>query len=355
MTTYPQQSSADFVLRSPDALVAAVPYLVGFHPSESAVLVWIEQRRVTLTQRLDLPSGPGDRAAWMEAMWGHRAADTADEVILVLVTARTDVERLRADVAIRASRSGVHLRDALRVDDTRWWSLLCENEACCPPEGRAIDQRTSDAVAAEFTVRGSAPLPDRDAVVASLAPDPVAVLGVRALLAARDNVPAQGSELEIWRDEHIAHILGVLRTGTGGTSAPVSAADRATVILGLRDVRVRDTVLWEMARRQPEPLRDALEILVRCVASAPAGTVAPVATCCSLVAWLCGDGVRATVAAQRALADESGYSLAQLMAASLGAGLPPTTWRDATASLSRDECRHGVGARERRGNRRRAS
>ena len=44
------------VLRGPDAVIAAIPYLLGFHPQDSIVIVWMRERRICLTQRMDLAS-----------------------------------------------------------------------------------------------------------------------------------------------------------------------------------------------------------------------------------------------------------------------------------------------------------
>lgn len=113
------------------------------------------------------------------------------------------------------------------------------------------------------------------------------------------------------------------------------------LVAGLRDVRVRDTVLWECARMAGDERMAALSVLMVGLRCAPTGAVAPVATCCALVAWLAGDGARASVAVERALADDPAYSLAQLLVQSLAAGMPPGAWQQATAGLSRIECRHG--------------
>jgi hypothetical protein len=42
-------------VRRPDDLLAVIPYLVGFHPDESVVAVFIKSGRVLLTARMDLP------------------------------------------------------------------------------------------------------------------------------------------------------------------------------------------------------------------------------------------------------------------------------------------------------------
>jgi len=76
--------------------------------------------------------------------------------------------------------------------------------------------------------------------------------------------------------------------------------------------------------------------------AAPAGHVAPVATCTAIAAWLQGDGVRANAALERALEDDREYALGWLVAQSIMNGLPPQTWRGVMSTLSESDCRAGV-------------
>ena len=57
----------------------------------------------------------------------------------------------------------------LRANDGRFWSYLCDAPECCPPEGKSYEI-VGSAVAAAATVAGCVALPDRGAVVRSLAP-----------------------------------------------------------------------------------------------------------------------------------------------------------------------------------------
>jgi hypothetical protein len=49
MTTEP------VTLRSANELLAVVPYLLGFHPSDSIVALCMRERRIGLIQRIDIP------------------------------------------------------------------------------------------------------------------------------------------------------------------------------------------------------------------------------------------------------------------------------------------------------------
>lgn len=342
MTPTPVPALDTLVLRSPDALVAAVPYLLGFHPRESVVAVWLQDRRIALTQRLDLPPSAADHPAWLAAMWHHPMSGCADELLVVIASAQPADPDLVALITDRATASAIEVRDVLRVDEGRWWSLLCADEECCPVQGRTVEAATASAVAAEFTLAGRAPLADRESLEASLGPDQVKQALVEAALAAAPEVP-RGAAREAWRDERITSALRLLCHGrAAGWQRAEGIAD---LLRGLDDVRVRDTVLWEVSQAGPETLQGVLDRLSFVLRSAPPGHAAPVASCTAVVAWLLGDGALAHIAVDRALGDDCDYSLALLLSASLRAGLPPAAWRESMGSLTRDDCRHGADGR----------
>lgn len=341
----PRRPDETLLLRSPDALVAALPYLLGFSPQESAVLLWLRRGRILLTQRIDLPDPSDDPAPWLGAVWGHTAASSADELILVLVTDRADAAAIAIRVLDEAGARDLLVRDALRVDAGRWWSLLCDDASCCGPQGRPVDAAVAATVAAEFAIIGRAPLADRESLVRGMSADPEGIESVRGRVQVTADLLARMPRraLERWRDHTIGETLSQFDRATRAqdrTSAP-QPEEVAMLVAGLRDVRVRDTVLWECARMAGDERMAALSVLMVGLRCAPAGAVAPVATCCALVAWLAGDGARASVAVERALADDPAYSLAQLLVQSLSAGMPPEAWQQATAGLTRSECRHG--------------
>ena len=68
-----------------------------------------------------------------------------------------------------ARKAGINLRDFLRVEDGRYWSYLCGDEACCPAAGTSFDP-DSDSAAAAMAAAGIPVLADRAAVAARVAP-----------------------------------------------------------------------------------------------------------------------------------------------------------------------------------------
>ena len=146
-------------------------------------------------------------------MWHHPMSEAADELILVVASTQPADPALLTLVLDRAADAGIEVRDALRIDGGRWWSLLCTDEGCCPSEGREVEAATAAAVAAEFTVIGRAPMAAREDLEASLGPVEAEVALVAAALDALPGMPI-GAAREPWRDARIVSALGLPRRGS---------------------------------------------------------------------------------------------------------------------------------------------
>ncbi|MHB1164527.1 MAG: DUF4192 domain-containing protein [Candidatus Nanopelagicales bacterium] len=354
-------------LSSPDAFLASIPHMIGFPPTDSIVIVGLgpdhpgAASTVRVTQRFDRPPAgiAGDEARQLAAQATEPMIRSGSTEVIIAVFADQypdpDSELPDAplvDALITALDDGdVGIRDALYTDGTSRWSYGCDNPSCCPPTGRVIPEKVRTLVAAEFALAGSAMVDSRETLAAEVAPTDAAAraqvaVQVRAAEQARDDaLAAPGTNptsttdgpsggREDWREQSITQIAAV----TSG--APAGTPELARVAVGLGDIRVRDTVLWDLM----QPTADtsaAIAGLASTVRHAPEGHVAPAATVLAICHWTTGDGARADAALQRAHDDDPDYSLAALVRTSLGAGLPPQSWRDALAGLTRDTCRHG--------------
>jgi hypothetical protein len=90
----------------------------------------------------------------------------------------------------------------------------------------------------------------------------------------------------------------------------------------LTDSRSRDEAWQRMLAVAP---RDEHETLWRdVVRRLPDRYVAPAATLLALAAWRAGDGAVASIAVDRALAADPGYTLAELVLQALNAGISPS-------------------------------
>ena len=133
-------------ITGPAALVEAVPYLLGFTPTESLVIVGLAAKTVTVTVRADLDGLTPDQITEL----AHTLRDKADATAKIALTYGSTADP--EPVAAAARAAGLQLAEHLRVAEGRYWSLTCPIEGCCLPEGRPIPQ--AGAVAAEFVLAG---------------------------------------------------------------------------------------------------------------------------------------------------------------------------------------------------------
>ncbi|KAB1937146.1 DUF4192 domain-containing protein [Micromonospora sp. ALFpr18c] len=317
---------AQLSVRSPADLIAAVPYLLGFHPADSVVAVALRGRQIIFAARADLPdpsTDPGDRARHLAGVIRRQGAEAAT------VVGYGPPERVTPSVdAVRAALAGVGLEvlDALRVTDGRWWSYLCTEADCCPPEGRRYDP-AANQVTASAVFAGQVALPDRAALAAQVAPvDGAAREAVRAATAR-----AELRLTELVEGAPASDLLGGRALRSAGVAA-VREAQRAQ----RRSVRLDDDeVAWLSLLLTHLPIRDhawertdgrdrdiALWTDVLCRAE-PDLIAAPGALL-AFAAWRAGQGALAAVALERVLTLHPDYSLAQLLDDLLRRGVPPS-------------------------------
>jgi hypothetical protein len=321
----------------PADILAVVPYLMGFHPRLSFVVIGAAgpRRRIELGFRYDLPDPPGAAAA----------AEIADHAVAVLSQRGANMVigigygpgRLVTPVAdafaAAVGQRRLELRELLRVEDNRYWSYLCANVACCPAEGTRFDYQSHPAAAA-MTVAGLAAYPDRDAVAATLAPltgeaaramDEAidrACLKAQALMdRAKRNGPGNPLRLVISQGRRaVREAIGVYREG-----GRITSEDRlAWLAVSLIHLAVRDDA-W--ARMVPEHRQAHLALWADIVRRAEGPWLPAPASLLAFTAWQAGDGTLANIALDRALAADPEYSMAMLLREILAAGVPPSEAR----------------------------
>ncbi|MFI7574403.1 DUF4192 domain-containing protein [Micromonospora sp. NPDC049497] len=311
-------------VRSPADLVAAVPYLLGFHPTDSLVVVAMRGRRVTFAARLDLPApaDPVTPARHLAVVVARQAAETATVLGYGPATRVTPgVDAIRAALA----DEGIPVLDALRVTDGRYWSYLCAEPECCPPDGTPYDVSAS-AVTAAAVFAGQVALPDRAALVAQVAP--VQGADRAALTRAAERAErrltdlldrASRTDLTSGRSVRVAGTAAVRLALRGQRRGRRLTDDEvAWLALLLTDVTVRDFA-WERTDGRDEDIALWADVLRR---AEPEFVAAPGALL-AFAAWQAGQGALAAVALERTLALHPDHSLARLLDDLLRHGVPP--------------------------------
>lgn len=346
-------------LRTPEEVFTAVPYLLGFHPQHSLVVLGLHgpRGRLGVSMRLDL-DGPPDEMA--EVVLRGLTSDGDTAAILVLydpVDHRPeDTTALPTDPLVDAISRGcreasITVRDVLCLAGGRWWSSRCQDLACCPPEGKPLDsvagQERNSLVDVTAVSAGLTALPDRQALRATLepaAPWTHAATGQAMDRFAETLVPrlAQGDQEQV-EDELLALIEDlVLRFG--GRTPSLDVEETARVALGLHLLEVRDTVITWTLRDDAEALQ---RLLVETVRRVGAPEHVPAATVLSWCAYSRGNGALAAVALELVNESDPGYSLARLVDHTLQHGIHPDLLRSTTRATAQEMAERARSARRR--------
>ncbi|GGL00218.1 hypothetical protein Sme01_37210 [Sphaerisporangium melleum] len=314
MTTTP------ILLTSPDDVLGAVPYLLGFHPADSLVVIAFAGRgargRLRVTTRWDLPIPPGELDRLVPLLKQEEVTHTvlAGFGGGALVTPAIDqAMRLLAD-------AGVTVIEALRAEGGRYWSYVCTRVECCPPEGRAYDPVAGE-VAVQAAYDGLVALPDREALRGLVTPTTGAVRekmreATRSVAARlRAEFAAMADPLEI-PGAFVAEGLARVRASphTFRDSGALSDAEAARLGIDLCVIRIRDEV-W--ALMQDDELDAHVGLWSDLTRRLEPAFVPPVASLLAAAAWRRGDSALAGIAVERALEADASYSMANLLAQGL--------------------------------------
>ncbi|MEU0553463.1 DUF4192 domain-containing protein [Dactylosporangium sp. NPDC006015] len=305
-------------LRTPADILAGTPYLFGFHPSDSLVALGVRDKRLRFHMRDDLPDPGEDLDTLADGYGALFARQDVDHVVLIGYGPPERVETLIHATTAAMRRHGIAVHEMLWAHEGRYRSLICESPYCCPTEGQPYDVETS-AVAATATLIGMVALPDRAALVASLAAPtgPALDAAERATRQAQTRLvhspgtPAEGVA-------SIDAALRRVRAGEGLTDEEV-----AWLAFLLHSLPLRDDA-WLRIDRDLDTdldLHDRLwtDVLRRCAPT----FAAPAAMLVAYASWRSGNGVRSRIALDRAFDADPGYRAAKLMAEILDRGLSP--------------------------------
>nr|MBA3488504.1 DUF4192 domain-containing protein [Longispora sp. (in: high G+C Gram-positive bacteria)] len=151
----------------PAELLATVPYILGFHPSDSLVLIGIRDKRLHFAVRAELAecrTHPQSSARHLAAVLVRQEVDGA---VVIGYGTPEHVNEVTAAMRRAALDHGIPVVDVLRVTNGRFFSVDCPDADCCPPEGREFRPDTS-FIAAEATLAGHVALPDRATLTRSI-------------------------------------------------------------------------------------------------------------------------------------------------------------------------------------------
>jgi hypothetical protein len=316
-------------LTSPHDLLAAIPFLIGYHPENSLVLVALKDDSVGMAMRVDMPTDIAPES--YDLLASHFQREAADAALIVAyVDSQSDPEAVLINTSAALLRAGISIKESLIVSDGRYRSMLCHDSECCSPLGSPIPDIDSSRIAAEHVIAGH-PMPFAN------------VSGLVQSIAALPSAMEESWQSEVrtfWIESDSENLIDLQRDGAtavidlaGEYVQGRGAEDRelvARVIGRISDIQVRDYALGshndETADAYWQMWRELLLI-------APRGFVAPIASIFAALAYERGEGALAHKALDRALADDERYSLALLLRRVFTAGWPPQSFSAMRAQL----------------------
>lgn len=165
-------------LSNVESILAYIPHALGFTPTESAVLLLINDNRLEATLRVDLPPASGQATKWATQVASLVSRVKANSVSAVIYTRKNNSEVLPHERTIEALREvlptyAIDLKDAWCASD-RLWSYADKNW-----KELDLDALKVHDVNIQMIATGSAPLENAKSIFAV---DPWAnAEGIRAM------------------------------------------------------------------------------------------------------------------------------------------------------------------------------
>jgi hypothetical protein len=312
MTADQSTPTTTLTARTPEDVLAVVPVVLGFEPTESLVMLTFGCDP-PFHARADLPARPDEVVAMAGSLVDPARRHRVPRVFLLVYSERDSfADRALEQTARALRRAGVEVIDGLRTDGRRWWPV--PGRAGVPAAGVPYDL-SAHPFAAQAVYDGRVVHPSRERLAATVAADPELVGRVVPALAALTGDPPPALDEGAWARELVVRHV---EAGTAPDDAEV-----ARLLRGMLDVRVRDAAWSPLCRPQA---REHVELWADVVRRAPDPLVPAPAALLAFAAWQAGQGALAWCAVDRCVEVDPGYSLAGLVAELLTRAVPPDTW-----------------------------
>lgn len=349
-------------MRTPADIAEALPYLLGFHPSESVVVLGIRGPGRTQggTVRIDIPAveawpaAARELARFLVAVSDHRE-QSPESVVLYLcrdpepapgtadgaaplaaeggpgragAAVRDSLRPLHRELVAAFAAEGVPVAESLCLSAGRWYSFTCFEPGCCPVEGTpvplpgAASPLAAAAAVAGLRLRGTL----RD-LQRALEPSPGTVSDSQIRLY-ESELAAFAAELTASADtaavrERTCALLERAIAAFQAGAETIPDAEAIRLLLGLQDRQARDRAAeWIDPPEAAAAARLWRHLARRCAGPLDRYAVAPLSLL-AWTAWVRGDLPVARVALVRALTADPDYTFASLVYEAVNSGVLP--------------------------------
>jgi hypothetical protein len=318
--------------KGPASLLAAIPYLVGFEPLNSLVLVAFsgKNNRVAVAIRIDLAE-LNQAQLIKNAMSALKQAKENSDIdgVLTVIYAENKWCQYRESISalLDAQREICEISDAMWVEGFRYGSVLCEDSECCPKEGFALPTDTS-LEKLQLISQGKSVLADRAAVENYFrfkSENPKLVKALEKLERSKNKTKNSSWGENLYNRAYV-NLLN--------QSEDLNELAQAELILISKEIPLRDKLISEVLREiqiSQEPLNLLHSIksrLLPLIQNAPKDEAKTVLTILGIWLWQLGESVWAQAAVSQALDTDSSYRLGLLTMSAIKSGLPPWKFAD---------------------------
>ncbi|HEX4191244.1 MAG TPA: DUF4192 domain-containing protein [Marmoricola sp.] len=346
-----------FIAREPVDLLAVVPYVIGFHPEDSVVMLTFgvvgarrpggqqggprdrpQDRGESFHARVDLPVVLDDQRQLALMLLDVAVLHAAARVGLVLYTDDVSAAMSFADQLLPGLiAAGIEVIDVLRVDGERFYSVDDESDP-----GTPYDLSTHPYTATQV-LRGRVVHKSRTALRESLVgtdPDDIDAVSVAATEMIDRLLDAGAGRrplAEVLHGEALWLQGRIDRWLDRGAALSVAEAARMLVLVSFE--ALRDVAWAQMSQATAEAHVELWRDLLR---RAPGDLRGGAAALLGFAAWLAGDGALAWCAIDRC--GDPSDSLAQQVASLVESAAPPSVWTPPAAGSLRVLAPRGPGS-----------
>lgn len=325
-----EPSSVMTTLTSPHDLLAAIPFLIGYHPTDSLVIVSLKEECVGMAMRVDYPTlEASNTPEAFDALVYHLVREGAQGALVVAYVpeGRDDGVEILENISTSLARAEIAIRESLLISGRRWRSVLCSDQDCCPTEGNELPEISSSRIAVEQVADGR-PMPygTCEAMADSITALPLANDVDFVAQVEECRIDPESDQINNAQRNGALAVLDLASRFIAGSLGRDIASDQklsALVLGSLSDIQVRDFALGSHEDASLETYWSMWRYLLRI---APAGFVAPVGSLLGALSYEKGEGALAQRCLDRALSDDPSYSLAALLRRVFTAGWPPESF-----------------------------
>ena len=309
-------------LSSPEHFTAAVPYMVGYKPSEQVVAVFLDDSgavAVTMVTKIDAILEDTDR--WILTL--KTTMERANSgYALFAIYCETLMIGNQYESILNEVKEFLNIQGIVHCID-QWYTELCPDGDCgtCMKYGvwSTVSEEVHTLIAAEFISEGIAVAGSRADIEAEFEPEEFKHEVLCEMLLDQSIAATQNDRDAAVRDM-IEFAVSQLTDNLDDMS------DESLLKLSIfcsASVNVRDNALYSVLTMNTDDLVKVYSKLAHAARITATGMRDAVATMAAVAIYMKGDGGRANVAIQAALDDNSNYVFAQMLSSAFRAAIPP--------------------------------